>query len=159
MDLDNDGSLTYKEIIAAEKTLKEFKIGGKWQDIIKKCDLDGDGKIDFHEFFTAAVDHQKVITKQNLKYAFETFDTNGDGNIDIDEFKSALPSNNGGKMSMHSKTLKTMSTGQSAMSIDDDNDTWTQIMNEIDTDGNGSVSFEEFCNAIEGFITKSYTKI
>lgn len=109
MDTDNDGSLTTKEIMAAEKTLKTFKIGGKWQDIIKQCDLDGDGKIDFHEFFTAAVDHQKVITKQNLKYAFDTFDTNGDGTIDIDEFKTALPSNSGRK-ELDSKTLKTMST-------------------------------------------------
>ena len=30
MDTDNDGSLTTKEIMAAEKTLKSFKIGGKW---------------------------------------------------------------------------------------------------------------------------------
>jgi len=110
MDTDNDGALTYKEIQAAEKTLKSFKIGGKWQDIMKQCDLDGDGKIDFHEFFTAAVNHQKVLTKQNLKFAFETFDINGDGSIDIDEFKTSLPSNNGGNSTAKSKTLKTQST-------------------------------------------------
>ena len=115
--------------------------------------MDGDGRIDFHEFFTAAVDHQKVITKQNLKYAFETFDTNGDGSIDIDEFKHALPSS-----SRDSRSLATQSTGKSSkLNEGDDSDTWAVIMKEIDTDGNGSVSFEEFCNAIESFISKTYT--
>ena len=93
IDKDMDGSLSYKEIEAAEKTLKgELKIQGKWKDIMKQCDLDGDGKIDFHEFFTAAVNHQKAMTDENLSYAFNMFDTNGDGSIDIEEFRNALPS-------------------------------------------------------------------
>jgi Ca2+-binding EF-hand superfamily protein len=56
MDVDKDGSLSYQEIMGAEKQLKT-KLGGKWKEVMKQCDLDGDGKIDFHEFFTAAVNH------------------------------------------------------------------------------------------------------
>ena len=70
MDTNQDGTLSLDEIKQAESKLKSFKIGGKWQDVLKQCDLDGDGKIDFHEFFTAAIDHKKVLTKQNLAYAF-----------------------------------------------------------------------------------------
>ena len=93
MDLDNDGTLSIDEIKAAEKNLQGFKLGNKWNDVLKNCDLDGDGKIDFTEFFTAAVDHQKMITDQNILFAFKMFDINGDGSIDIEEFKQILPTN------------------------------------------------------------------
>lgn len=48
MDTDHDGTLNYKEIKAAEGLLRnQFKLGDKWEEVMKKCDLDGDGNIDF----------------------------------------------------------------------------------------------------------------
>lgn len=151
MDSDGDGALTYKEIEKAEKELKEFNIKGKWKEIMQQCDLDGDGRIDFHEFFTAAINKQKVITRANLQYAFDTFDTNGDGTIDIDEFKTALPSTSKNRQdsAVSNQTFKSQQTMK-------DNSTWAEIIKEVDVNGDGVVSFEEFCNAIESFITNSY---
>lgn len=147
MDKDGDGSLSYREIEASEKELAEFNFKGKWKEIVKQCDLDGDGRIDFHEFFTAAVNKQKTITRENLKYAFDTFDTNGDGNIDIEEFKTALPS------TRKNRTNTVTSTESKSSSMVDDTDTWGSILKEVDVNGDGVVSFEEFCYAIESFIT------
>lgn len=146
MDKDGDGSLSYKEIEASEKELAEYNFRGKWKEIIKQCDLDGDGRIDFHEFFTAAVNKQKTITRENLKYAFDTFDTNGDGNIDIEEFKTALPSTRKGR----TESLKSQHSNTSDKG---DTDTWCGIISEVDVNGDGVVSFDEFCKAIESFIS------
>lgn len=148
MDSDGDGSLSYNEIQAAEKELKEFGLKfSKWQDVLKQCDLDGDGRIDFHEFFTAAVNKQKVATRQNLAYAFNTFDTNGDGTIDIDEFKQALPSTRGAQSTL-AKSMSSQgsfSTQQTRDIDEQENQRWHEIIAEVDTNGDGVVSFEEFC--------------
>jgi calcium-dependent protein kinase len=129
---------------------------GKWKDVIKECDLNGDGRIDFHEFFTAAVDKQKIITKENLQIAFNTFDTDGNGTLDIEEFKTALPSNNSNKSRIDTSgskvSLKTKNTND-----DIDGDQWVKIISEVDKNGDGVISFTEFCDAIESFINATYS--
>lgn len=93
IDQNNDGKLSVDEIKQAEKETKQFKLGAKWEDVLKECDLNGDGFIDFNEFFACAVSHQKIATEKNIKYAFDQFDENGDGQIDVNEFNIALPTN------------------------------------------------------------------
>mmetsp|Transcript_12713 Transcript_12713/g.21415 ORF Transcript_12713/g.21415 Transcript_12713/m.21415 type:complete len:184 (+) Transcript_12713:1094-1645(+) len=164
MDLDNDGTLSFEEIMAAEKDLQSFKLGNKWRDVLKKCDLDGDGKIDFQEFFTAAVNHQKILTEQNIEFAFKTLDTNGDGQIDIEEFKQNLPTNY--KKSLYGIEGKDTSipiirkgsnqfnsTKVSSSGVDEfdqqraifekqnqrDNQKWEEILAEVDTNGDGII--------------------
>lgn len=151
MDKDGDGSLSMAEIMAAEKELGQLTHQIKWKEVLRQCDLDGDGKIDFQEFFTAAMDKQKVVTKQNLQYAFDTFDTNGDGTIDIAEFKSALPSTRGGLITPENQS-RTRSTEMEY----EDEEKWKEIIESVDKDGDGQVSFEEFCSAIESFIQETY---
>jgi Ca2+-binding EF-hand superfamily protein len=41
----------------------------------------------------------------------------------------------------------------------DDDEKWKKIIKEVDTNGDGVIDFEEFCNAIDSFITKSYTDL
>lgn len=167
-DLDNDGHLTKEEFKAAEKKLKVAeKLGDKWEEVLQKCDLDGDGKIDFGEFYTAAVNHQKIITAQNIKYAFDMFDVNGDGSIDIEEFKHVLPTNKKTITEKIDSLDQTMGTTNNDDSEVDpitayernqlqDNQKWKSILQEVDKNGDGLISFEEFTDAIMGFIDNIY---
>ena len=161
LDVDGDGHISKDEFIAAEKKLKRaIKLGDKWEEICKNVDLDGDGKIDFQEFYTAAVDNQKIITKKNIKYAFDCFDVNGDGSIDIEEFKTILPTNykktiiqGPGHQSPLDMTLETEDPNDDSYDLMKkqelkDNLKWKSILSEVDTNGDGVISFEEFNEAM-----------
>ena len=148
IDTDNDGSISFNEIINAENSLlkhggNKIKNADKWTEILRSADLDGNGRIDFGEFLTAAVNHQKIITTENLKSAFQLFDKDGNGKISIDEFKSALPS---------SKQSK-------GRDDPEDDKKWKRIIAEVDTNGDGEIDLQEFGAAMEKFISLSYNSL
>ena len=121
----------------AERKMKKQGSSTKvWKDVLSNLDLDGNGMVDYHEFMTAAVDYEKLITQQNLESAFKLFDTDGNGFINIADFKEQLPSTIFSKGEMDQQRR----------------DTWVEMMEEIDTNNDGLVDFEEFCRALEGFI-------
>lgn len=140
IDTNMDGRLSYKELKAAQARLKSFSISRKWDQVLRQCDQDGDGVIDFQEFQAAAIDHQKMVTKQNLEFAFSLFDANHDGEIDIDEFKTALP-----------PARQKQEQGESAEDSKED-EKWQIILAEVDTNGDGGISFQEFQAAVVRFI-------
>ena len=93
------------------------------------------------------------MTKENLSYAFQTFDTNGDGSIDISEFKQLLPSSSSVKYVPQNKRLALAETRHSSFDNENEDDLkWKILLEEVDTNGDGKISFEEFCAAIENFI-------
>ncbi len=57
-----------------------------------------------------------------MKEAFDLFDMDHSGTITVDEIKKIL--------------------GQGATQVDDSE--WDRIMDEVDEDGNGEISFDEF---------------
>ena len=169
MDTNKDGTLTRDEFIKAASQLQEwrFKDKGeevKWNEVFQKIDLDGDGRLDFHEFIAGAVEHSKIMTKQNLQYIFRLFDANNDGVIELDEFKNTLPTHHRKTIkedlgaSKGAKRLSTDSSGSTyieklEMQQEADDKKWKEIISHIDKNGDGRVSFEEFEQACERFIT------
>jgi calcium-dependent protein kinase len=83
------------------------------------------------EFLRATVDKTKVLTDQKLEYAFKLFDKNGDGMINAAEIKAVLGRDN----------------------LINDEETWKNIVKEVDTNGDGSISLEEFKNMMMKFIS------
>ena len=93
--------------------------------------------IDYSEFLTAAVSKQRLLSNENLKKAFQIFDSDGNGNITVDELKSIFE-NNGTKK---------------------EEQLWVDIMNEVDTNRDGVINFEEFVQSMTKVVDGSFVEL
>jgi len=84
-------------------------------------DVDNSGEIDFSEFVTATVNRGNLLQDEKLKAAFKVYDKDNSGSISTDEIKEVL-----------------------GVGANISEEVWKQIVNEIDENGDGEVSFEEF---------------
>jgi len=99
------------------------------EEIMKDVDADGSGVIDYTEFLAATLDKRVMIQEDVVWAAFRQFDKNGDGVIDKDELRAFLGSNEDqDKANLAELTEKSLQ----------------QIMEEVDDNGDGQISFEEF---------------
>lgn len=133
LDTNNDGQLSYEEIVNGYK--KFYGSGNPTQiaDIIfEKVDADKNGSISYEEFIRATIDLDKVINEKKLEYAFKLFDQNGDGFIQANEIKNVL-----GK------------------DMDVDDEIWKTIIQEVDLNGDGEITLDEFRTMMEK-ILKNY---
>merc|ERR1719461_1374720 len=118
-----DASDLSKMLREADKNLSEADASAEANKIIKAADDDGDGKIQFKEFSQL---WQRKLLKANASYVhavFTVLDENSDGFIDKAELKKVLE-------------------------IYDD-DAVDSIIKEVDTNGDGKLSFEEFKVAMQ----------
>ena len=97
--------------------------------MIEQLDINGDGKIDYGEFITAAVNRTKIINEENLEMAFKLFDQDGNGVISIAELKQVF-------------------TGTQTTQDPEDEQIWTQIMDEVDKNNDNVISPKEFNQAM-----------
>lgn len=124
MDFDEngDGRLTKEELY---KGLTRIMTPGEARDevnrIMEIIDVDKNGYIEYEEFLRASLNMSKVLTEQNLQVAFNMFDKDRSGKITTDEIRDVL--------------------GKEAKISDN---VWKQIVHEIDGNGDGEVSFNEF---------------
>ena len=90
---------------------------------MKTIDQDKSGQISIEEFLRATVNYENLVTEKNLKYAFDYFDKDHSGFLSPDEIKEVL-------------------------GINDENEDANKLVNEIikdvDTNGDGQISYEEF---------------
>jgi len=98
-----------------------------WERVIHAIDINKDGLIDYDEFMTAAADRLKLLTQWNLEAAFKVLDVNGDGEVTAEEMQLALSR---GHLSTHSQPS--------------DVNRWKKLVNEVDTNNDGAMDFEEF---------------
>ena len=90
--------------------------------IMKTVDADQNGHIDYSEFVMATLNKKNLMSAERLEQAFKIFDKDNNGFIDIGEIKSVLGKNN------------TTITDQ----------VWNDMINEVDLNGDGEISFKEF---------------
>jgi len=123
LDTNGDGTLSREEILEGyRKTMGEEEAEAEVNRIMAMVDLDKSGEIDYSEFIAATLDRKEMMSKDKLEAAFNMFDKDGSGEISADELKEVL----GG-------------------SLEDMDDTvWQQIVKEVDTNGDGVISREEF---------------
>ncbi len=90
---------------------------------MKNIDQDKSGQISIEEFLRATINYENLISENNLKYAFDYFDKDHSGFLSKDEIKEVL-------------------------GLIDDSDESNKIVNdifkEVDLNGDGQISFEEF---------------
>lgn len=122
MDLNGDGKLQKDEI---KKGYAEF-FGRQLTDqevdeLFAKVDADGSGEIEYSEFVVATLNEKNLLSNNKLQTAFKMFDKDGGGTISVDEIKEVL------------------SFGQNL-----DEHIIQQIINQVDANGDGEISYEEF---------------
>jgi calcium-dependent protein kinase len=122
MDLNGDGKLQKDEI---KKGYAEF-FGRQLTDLevdelFCKVDADGSGEIEYSEFVVATLNEKNLLSNNKLQTAFKMFDKDGGGSISISEIKEVL------------------SFGQNL-----DEEVIQQIIKQVDANGDGEISYEEF---------------
>ena len=103
--------------------------------IFKNLNMNNNRFIEYEEFVRAAIDKEIFITDNILLFAFKYFDKDGSGEITFDEieqvFKKSIPD----KSKVH-ESLK-------------------RIMNEVDINGDGKITFIEFCRVMKRMLKKN----
>ncbi|XP_045474280.1 troponin C, isoallergen Bla g 6.0101-like [Harmonia axyridis] len=101
-------------------------------EIIAEVDADGSGELEFEEFITLAsrfmVEEDAEAMQQELKEAFRLYDKEGNGYITTSTLK---------------EILKELDDNLTSDELD-------MIITEIDTDGSGTVDFDEFMEVMTG---------
>lgn len=122
MDVNGDGKLSKLEIQNgyAEyfgKNLTDEQV----DEMFAQCDADGSGEIDYSEFVVATMNEKNILSNNKLHTAFKMFDKDGGGSISTEEIKQVL------------------SFGQNL-----DEEVVQQIIKQVDANGDGEISYEEF---------------
>lgn len=94
---------------------------GEVDRIFELVDVDKNGEIEFSEFVTATVSRDKLLQDEKLKQAFRVYDKDDSGSISVDEIRDTLGV--GKRISVEA---------------------WNEIVKEVDANGDGEVSFDEF---------------
>lgn len=121
IDTDNSGTITYEELKDGLRKLGTKLSESEVKHLIEGADVDGDGSIDYIEFITATMHLNRVEREDHLYKAFEYFDKDKSGFITRDELVHALKHYNMGD----EKTIK-------------------EIIDEVDTDNDGRINYDEF---------------
>ncbi|CAF0886682.1 unnamed protein product [Adineta ricciae] len=128
-DKDSDGAINPKVLGNVMRTLGQNPTEDELKGLINEFDCDGKGLIDFDEFLQMMAKRAKEHNEEDeLIEAFRVFDKNGHGYIKVAELKHIM-TNLGEQFS---------------------NDEVDEILNEIDTTGNGIIRYEEVVKMITG---------
>ena len=121
-DLNSDGRLTREElIIGLSSTMSDGEAKIEVDRIFDSIDGDKSNQIEFEEFLVAFMNKEKLLKEENLSSAFMLFDQDCSGKISTAEIKKIL----GGDSIVNEAV-------------------WTDILNEIDVNGDGEISYKEF---------------
>ena len=129
MDKNFDGKLTKEEMLAGFKALDMANPEEEVEKIFRMADFDDNGFIEFSEWCTIAMDKRKMLSQERLQGAFDIFDEDKNGYISLDEVKKLL----GHGMAQNNETFK-------------------EMIYEMDRDGDGRISFKEFSDMMQTLI-------
>jgi len=124
LDLNGDGKLSRDELIVGyQKILGLTHAEEEVDAIMRAVDNNNSGSIDYTEFVMATMNRQKMLSKERLEAVFKLFDKDGNGYLTADELKEIFNPGN-------------------AKEIDEK--VWTDLINEVDQNGDGKISYKEF---------------
>jgi len=121
-DKNGDGKLSMEEVkIGYIEHYGRVMSDEEVERMFKSVDSDNSGFIDYSEFVVAAMNEKQLTSNDKLQAAFNMFDKDGSGVISADEIREVLGF--GGSL---------------------DNKAIDLIIKQVDENGDGEISFEEF---------------
>ena len=124
LDDNGDGRITKDELVLGMKLYNKTQnksvsnIEEEVDNIFKLIDTDKNGYLEFEECVRVLIDKKKLLTDENLKFSFNFFDKDGSGEITIEELKEIFGVKNNSEIE--------------------------KLVQEIDIDGDKTISFEEY---------------
>lgn len=126
IDKDGDGVIEKDELIEIFNSEDTSLPPTEIEKILKIIDTNGSGRIDFTEFLVAASNEEQLLKKKQLENAFAYLDTDHSGYITIEEVKAFLDGSE--------ETCEEI----------------RQIFGEVDVNGDGKISKNEFISLLIG---------
>lgn len=133
-DTDGSGAITADELGAVMRSLGQSPTEAELRALIDEVDLDRSGRIEFDEF-KALMLARYGTRESRLALAFSVFDPDGSGRITADEMTSVMSQ-----------------VGLSRPELD-------EMLKEVDDDGDGAISFDEFCQLAEAVSARASTAL
>lgn len=121
IDTDDDGIVSIEELKAGLQSASQLA-ESEVQLLIESVDTNGKGTMDYNEFVAISLHLKRMANDEHLHKAFSYFDKDGDGYIEPHELRDAL-----------------MEDGD-----EDCTDVANDIFQEVDTDKDGRISYDEF---------------
>ncbi|KAJ0449646.1 putative protein kinase CAMK-CDPK family [Helianthus annuus] len=122
IDTDDDGIITTDELKSGLQKLNTALAESELQLLIEAVDTNGKGSLDYGEFVAVSLHLRKMANDEHLHKAFSYFDKDSSGYIEPHELQDAL-----------------MEDGD-----EDISNIANDIFQEVDTDKDGKISYEEF---------------
>lgn len=134
MDVNGDGKISKQELYAGlsrhfpnnELLLKDC------DEIFKNIDGDNNGYLEYEEFVRAAIDKSMFLDEHFLKFAFRYFDKDNSGEITLEEIEEVFADSITTKGNYNAQLKK--------------------ILAEVDLNGDGIISFEEFATIMKNIL-------
>ncbi|WOL10399.1 calcium-dependent protein kinase 2-like [Canna indica] len=136
MDTDSSGTITYEELKSGLARLGSKLSEAEVKQLMEAADVDGNGSIDYIEFITATMHRHRLERDEHLYRAFQYFDKDSSGFITKDELEIAMQEHGMGDLA----TIK-------------------EIINEVDTDNDGRINYDEFCAMMRSGIQQQPAKL
>lgn len=121
LDINKKGILTRAELILGYRELMGDMAEAEVDRIMEIADTDKSGAIDYSEWVVATINKNQLLSDEKMKQAFDIFDVDGGGTISSGEIK------------------KILGIGKKF-----DEKIWDDIVREVDINGDGEISYEEF---------------
>jgi calcium-dependent protein kinase len=135
IDVNGDGKINKAELLKGlQSKIKSDTLEEDVEQIYKNIDMDNNGYIEYEEFVRAAVSKERFINENVLKFAFRYFDKDGSGEITFDEIEDIFKESVTDKSKVHESLKK--------------------IVDEVDTNGDGIISFSEFSAIMKKMLKK-----